>query len=67
MTRNMNDAAPGSAWETWRNAGANWRARTWATTPGALLLAANAYASERGLGENWRDTIKRAFIAGAAQ
>lgn len=67
MPRNMNESAPGSAWETWRNAGREWRAQTWASTPGALLLAANAYASGRGLGENWRDTIKRAFIEGAAR
>jgi hypothetical protein len=67
MTRNINEAKPGSAWDTWRKAGAEWRAQTWANGPGALLIAANAYASGCDLGENWRDTIKRAFIEGAAQ
>jgi len=74
MTRNINEAKPGSAWDTWRKAGQEWRAQTrqwgapkWAGSPGALALAANAYASERGLGENWRDTIKRAFMEGAAR
>ena len=67
MTRNIHDVKPGSAWHAWRKAGAEWRAQTWATSPGALLIAANAYASERGLGENWRDVIKTAFIEGAAQ
>ena len=67
MTRNINESKPGSAWDTWRKAGAEWRAQTWAKTPGALLIAANAYASERDLGENWRDTIKSAFIEGGAQ
>jgi hypothetical protein len=66
MIRNINEAKPGSACDTWRKAGAEWRAQTWSTGPGALLIAANAYASGRGLGENWRDTIKRAFIEGAA-
>jgi hypothetical protein len=69
MIRNINEAKPGSAWDTWRKAGKEWREQTWATTPGALLVAANCYASEHvmGLGENWRDTIKLAFMEGAAQ
>ena len=67
MIRNIHEAKTGSACDTWRKDGREWRAQTWATNPGALLIAANAYASERGLGENWRDLIKRSFIEGAAQ
>ena len=65
MIRNMHEAKPGSAWDDWQKAGRDWRAQTWATSKGALLVAANAYASGRGLGESWRDTIKQAFIEGA--
>ena len=66
MTRNINEVKPGSAWDTWRKAGAEWRAQTWATSPGALLVAANAYASGAS-GQNERNARKRAFIEGAAQ
>ena len=65
MIRNIYEAKPGSAWHDWQKAGRDWRAQTWANSPGALLVAANAYASERGLGEDWRDTIKDAFFEGA--
>ena len=66
MTHNIQDVKPGSAWDTWRKAGAEWRAHTWATGPVALLIAANAYASYAS-GENERKAKKRAFIEGAVQ
>lgn len=62
--RSINTPKPGSAWDTWQKAGAKWRAETWATTPGALLIAANAFASGAN-GENERNAKKRAFIEGA--
>ena len=54
----------GSAWHTWQTAGYEWRQQTWATSKGALLLAANAFASNSG-GDLERDAKKRAFIEGA--
>ena len=56
----------GSAWHTWQEAGHKWRQETWATTKGALLVAANAFASYAD-GENERNAKKRAFIEGASQ
>ena len=38
----------GSAWHDWQSAGYEWRQTTYATTKGALLLAANAFASNAG-------------------
>ena len=54
----------GSAWHTWQEAGYNWRQKTYATSKGALLLAANAFASNSH-GDNERNAKKRAFIEGA--
>lgn len=62
--RNINEAKPGSAWDTWQKAGAKWRKETYATSKGAVLVAANAFASGQSalLG---RDAMIRAFIEGA--
>jgi hypothetical protein len=60
---NIGGCLPGSAWDTWRKAGIDWRARTWATTPGAIMLAASAFASGAD-GENERQAKNRAFIEG---
>jgi len=59
----MQYAKPGSAWDTWRKAGMAWRKETWATTPGAILIAANAFAASSG--GAIRDAMRRAFIEGA--
>jgi len=64
--KTMTYCKPGSAWDTWRKAGARWRKETCATTPGATIIAANAYASQ-GTGENERNARKRAFIEGASK
>ena len=66
MIRNINTPKPGSAWDTWQKAGAKWRKETYATSKGALLLAANAFASQAN-GDNERNARKRAFIEGATQ
>ena len=66
MMRNINTPKPGSAWDTWQKAGAQWRAETYANTKGALLIAANGFASGAN-GENERNARKRAFIEGATQ
>ena len=64
MIRNIHKAKPGSAWDTWQKAGAKWRKETWATSEGALLVAANAFASVES-SDIGRDAMKRAFIEGA--
>lgn len=64
MIRNINTAKPGSAWDTWQKAGKQWRMETWATGKGALLIAANAFASGE-INYGVRDAKKRAFIEGA--
>lgn len=64
MIRNINTPKPGSAWDTWQKAGAQWRKETYATSKGALLLAANAFASVES-SDIGRDAMKRAFIEGA--
>ena len=63
MIRNINTPKPGSAWDTWQKEGAKWRKETWANSPGALLVAANAFVI--GAGGARRDAMKRAFIEGA--
>tara|TARA_R110000822_G_scaffold53271_1_gene137506 strand:+ start:270 stop:416 length:147 start_codon:yes stop_codon:yes gene_type:complete len=45
-------------------AGKEWRKNTYATSKGALLIAANAFASD-SYGDNERSARKRAFIEGA--
>jgi hypothetical protein len=64
MTRNIHEAKPGSAWDTWQQAGREWRAQTWSTGKGALLVAANCFATG-SYGSNEREAMKRAFIEGA--
>jgi len=66
MIRNINTPKPGSAWDTWQKAGAQWRAETYANTEGALLIAANSFASVQS-SDIGRDAMKRAFIEGATQ
>ena len=66
MIRNINTPKPGSAWDTWQKAGAQWRAETYANTKGALLIAAICFASQAN-GDNERNARKRAFIEGATQ
>jgi len=63
MIRPANCPKKGSAWDTWQQAGRKWRMETWATTPGAVLLAANAFASGAS-GDNERQAKKKAFIEG---
>lgn len=55
---------PGSAWHAWKKAGADWAAKTQSTSAGALLLAANVFASFSD-SENERRAKKRAFAEGA--
>ena len=62
MTINRN-CKPGSAWDTWQTAGRNWRAKTYATSKGAILIAANAFASNSY--GNERAAKIRAFKEGA--
>ena len=59
-----NNCKLGSAWYTWQHAGKEWRKNTYATSKGALLIAANAFASD-SYGDNERRAQKRAFIEGA--
>lgn len=66
MIRNINTPKPGSAWDAWQKAGAQWRAETWSHSKGALLIAANGFASQAN-GDNERNARKRAFIEGATQ
>ena len=54
----------GSAWHVWQSAGYKWRQETYATTKGALLLAAAAFASN-SYGDLEYNAKKRAFIEGA--
>ena len=54
----------GSAWHDWQTAGYKWRQQTYAASKGALLVAANAFASNSG-GDLERAAKKRAFIEGA--
>lgn len=63
MQFNHTEPLPGSAYDTWREAGRAWARETWATSPGALLIAANAFASDAGGAR--REVMKRAFIEGA--
>ena len=55
----------GSAWHTWQSAGYDWRQKTYATSKGALLIAANAFANNSS-GDLERNAKKRAFVEGAA-
>ncbi len=55
----------GSAWHTWQLAGQEWRENTWATSEGAIMLAAVAFASNSD-GDNERNAKKRAFTEGAS-
>ena len=66
MIRNINTPKPGSAWDAWQKAGAQWRKETYATSKGALLIAANCFASVES-GDIGRDAMKRAFIEGATR
>ena len=63
--RNINEAKPGSAWDTWRKAGIEWANQTYATSPGAVMLAATAFAHDDSRAGLRKDAIKRAFIEGA--
>lgn len=54
----------GYAWHDWQSAGCQWRQQTYATSKGALLLAANAFASNSS-SDLERNAKKRAFIEGA--
>ena len=64
MIRDINTPKPGSAWDMWQKAGAQWRAETYANTKGALLIAAIGFANQAN-GDNERNARKRAFIEGA--
>jgi hypothetical protein len=66
MIRNINTPKPGSAWDTWQKAGAQWRAETRSHSKGALLIAADCFASVQS-SDIGRDAMKRAFIEGATQ
>ena len=63
MRFNHTEPLPGSAYDTWREAGRTWARETWSKSPGALLVAANAFVS--GMDGNMRQIAKRAFIEGA--
>ena len=63
--RSFNEAKPGSAWDTWRKAGIEWRNQTYATSKGAILLAATIFAHEGDYPDIGKDARKRAFIEGA--
>jgi len=53
----------GSAWHDWQKAGYEWKKQTYATSEGAILLAANAFAS-LSYSDNERGAKRRAFIEG---
>ena len=63
MQFNHTEPLPGSAYDTWREAGRAWARNTNATSPGARLIAVNALVS--GMEGNMRETAKRAFTEGA--
>lgn len=56
----------GSAWHTWQCAGEDWANKTYATSEGAITVAAACFAS-KGDGENQRGAMRRAFKEGARE
>ena len=64
--RGFHEVKPGSAWDTWQGAGREWAGKTWATTGGAIALAAVCFATKTP-GDNERKARVRAFSEGARE
>jgi hypothetical protein len=62
--RNSQECKPGLDWDTWQGAGREWAGKTWATTGGAIALAAACFATKTP-GDNERKARIRAFSEGA--
>jgi hypothetical protein len=66
MTRNQTTCREGSAWDTWRKAGAAYAIQCLERKISVVRLGevAHHYAASRGFGEIGQDAARRAFIEG---